>query len=95
MGQAKNRGTREERVAQAQVAGRKPGAPERTSQYAFRMPLSTPALDKLWPLFKPFANSEKTISEIRAEAIAQQKALAEKRIEERKAEANAAGVSAE
>jgi hypothetical protein len=79
VGQATNRGTREERIAQAQAAGRKPGAPERTKPYQFRMPRSTPALDKLWPLFKPFVNSDKTIGEIRAEAVAEQQRLAAER----------------
>lgn len=77
MGQAKNRGTREERVQQAIEAGRTRVQPER--QYKFRMPLSTPALDRLWPLFKPFANSDITIAEIRAQAVAEQKAAAARR----------------
>lgn len=77
MGQARNRGTREERVAQAQAAGRKPGAPERTTSYAPRPVIRTPMLDHLWNQYKIIGDV--TVGEIRAQAIAEQQRLAAER----------------
>lgn len=92
MGQAKNRGTKEQRVEAAVAAGRKAGAPERTEPYQNRMRKTTPALDRLWPLFKPFAGNDKTIAEIRHEAVVSQRALAAKRFAESQM-ANASGMA--
>ncbi len=80
MGQAKNRGTREERVQAAVAAGRKAGAPERTKPYRNVMPLGTSMLAYLWGNFKVVG--DRTINEIRAEALMVQKAAAARRAAE-------------
>jgi hypothetical protein len=80
MGQAKNRGTKEQRIAAAVAAGRHAGAPERTKPYANRMPLTTPMLNYLWGQFKVVG--DRTINEIRSEALLAQKAAQARRFAE-------------
>lgn len=64
MGEAKKRGTREERIA---ATGPRPPKPERSYKYV--MPISTPALDYLWQRYKVGKNDE-TVAEIIAKARA-------------------------
>jgi len=78
MGEAKRRGTRDERVAAATPKAAKP-APE----YKYKLPYRNSALDFLWGHFK-VGPSEETINELRARAVAEQKA-AQKTAEERNA----------
>lgn len=73
MGEAKRRGSREERVAAAKP---KPPAPER--QYQPRLAYSNKALNFLWGQYRVGAEG-KTVAELRAEAIAEQKRLAAER----------------
>lgn len=74
MGEAKRRGTREERSA---AATPKPKAPER--EYVQQIPYTNSALQYLWGNFKMFDNM--TVNEFHAAAKAKQKALADKRVE--------------
>jgi hypothetical protein len=73
MGEAKRRGTYEERVAAAT-----PRVPKPDRQYRPRMPLYTSALLYLWQQFK-VGIDDKTIAEFRAEAVAEQTRLRELR----------------
>ena len=64
MGQAKQRGTRDERIAAAS-----PRTPKPDRRYRYYMPLSTAALDYLWQRYKVGKNDE-TVAEIIAKARA-------------------------
>lgn len=76
MGQAKNRGTREERVNAALSAGRVIDR-QRTEPYRNRLPIGTSMLNYLWGQFKVVG--DRTINEVRAEALMVQKAAAARR----------------
>jgi hypothetical protein len=69
MGEAKRRGTREERMASAVPKERKPDR-----EYKQMLPYTNSALNYLWSNFKVFGDT--TIGEVRAQAI---KAQAEAR----------------
>jgi hypothetical protein len=73
MGDAKRRGSFEQRKAEAIEAGRTPGTPERTTPYKRYLKLSTPALDFLE--IRYIVLDGKTIGELQAEIAAQRKAL--------------------
>ena len=73
MGDAKRRGSFEQRKAEAIAAKRRPGMPERTEPYKQYLRLSTPALDYMWRQFR--AVGDKTLGEIHAEIEAQRAAL--------------------
>jgi hypothetical protein len=76
MGQAKLRGTKEQRVKAALDAGRVIDR-QRTKPYRNVMPRGTSMLEYLWGQFKVVG--DRTINEIRAEAVMVQKAAAARR----------------
>ena len=76
MGEAKRRGTREERIAAAPPLAEKP-----EPQYRRLPPYTNRALDFLWGQFR-IGDGEMTVNDIRAEAVAKQKELAAKRAAE-------------
>lgn len=73
MGQARQRGTREQRMAEAQAAGRRPGAPERTKPYRRFVKLSTPMIDYLERQYKVLGDL--TVGELRADVARQRREL--------------------
>lgn len=71
MGEAKNRGTREERIAAAT------SRVKQDPQYRYTLPYRNKALDFLWGQFR--VTEDKTINDVRAEAVKAQEDARAKR----------------
>jgi hypothetical protein len=91
MGEAKRRGTRDERVAAAVARNAtNPPAVKPDREYKYRLPYRNRVLDYLWLQFR-VGTDNKTIGELRAEAVAEKDRLARLRAETEVANAVSAG----